>query len=104
MANSTNKISTKEIEKRNRIAMESLAMDLKRVALGYHRGAIVVAKRFSEEALKREQEIDKSKVKPYIRKILQEIEHILHGKDEQKIAEDALMISTILQNYSQKSY
>ena len=88
----------------NKLVLESLVMDLKRVAVGYHRGSITMAKRFSEEALKREQEIDKSRVKPYIKKILQEIDQILHGKDEQKIAEDTLMISTLLQNYTQKAY
>lgn len=88
----------------NKIALESLVMDLKRVALGYHRGSVVMAKRFSEEALKRKQEIDKDTVKPYVKKLLQSLDHILEEKDEQKIAEDALMLSTLLQNYTQKAY
>lgn len=87
----------------NKIALESLVMDLKRVALGYHRGSLGMAKRFSEEAIKRRQEIDMDTVKPYIRTILRELDTILAHNDTQKIADDALMTSILLQNYTQKS-
>lgn len=83
----------------NKIALESLVMDLKRVALGYHRGSITMAKRFSEESLKRKAEIDLSEVKPYIRNLLNQLENILQNKNTEKVSEDTLMISTILQNY-----
>lgn len=85
----------------NKIALESLVMDLKRVSLGYHRGSLGMAKRFSEEALKRKQEINQQEVKPYIGKLLNNLETILSEKDNEKIAEDSLMISTLLQNYTQ---
>lgn len=83
----------------NKIALESLIMDLKRVALGYHRGSMVMAKRFSEESLKRKQEIDQAQVKPYIRSILNQLEHLFQNENISKISEDALMFSTLLQNY-----
>jgi hypothetical protein len=83
----------------NKIALESLVMDLKRVALGYHRGSLKMASRFSEEALKRKNEIDVTNVKPYIKTLLTSLDTILTNKDPNKIADDTLMTSTLLQNY-----
>ncbi len=82
------------------IELESLVMDLKRVAIGYHSGSIIMAKRFSEEAIKRKKEIKKnSSQPPYIQTILKKVEKLLHEKDIEKIAENSLMFSTLLQNY-----
>jgi hypothetical protein len=78
----------------NKYILESLASDLKRVALGLHRGSNVMAKRFLTEALKRKDEVDINKVAPYIKKILNKIRSNIN-------AEDALMYSTIIQNYTQ---
>lgn len=86
----------------NKIALESLVMDLKRVALGYHRGSLFMAKRFSEEALKRKQEINEDTIKPYMKIILHKLDSMLDNEDIQKIAEDSLMTSTLLQNYTQR--
>ena len=60
-----------------------------------------MAKRFSEEALKRKQEIDESVLKPYVRDLLNKLESILQNDDLNKIADDSLMTSIILQNYTQ---
>lgn len=55
----TKKVSyTKEKNKKlrdmeNKYILESLASDLKRVALGMHRGSNQMAKKFLDEALKR---------------------------------------------------
>jgi hypothetical protein len=87
----------------NKIALESLVMDLKRIALGYHRGSLGMANRFSQEALKRKSEIDLEDVKPYIKTIISKLDRILTHKDVQKIADDALMTSILLQNYIQTS-
>lgn len=84
-----------------KIALESLAMDLKRVALGYHRGSEKMAKRFCEEALRRKEEIDRHTVQSYIETLLDNMEHVLQQKNTNRIAEDALMYSTLLQNYAQ---
>lgn len=85
----------------NKIIMESLVMDLKRVALGYNRDSITMAKRFSQEALKRKKEINLATVKPYIKTLLEKLDGILEYEDIKKIAEDSLMVSTLLQNYTQ---
>lgn len=84
----------------NKLILESLVMDLKRVALGYNRGSIIMAKRFSEEALKRKEEVNLTTVKPYIKTLLEKLDRILAEEDVKKIAEDSLMLSTLLQNYT----
>lgn len=85
---------------KNKIALSSLSMDLKRVALGYHRGSTVMAERFLKEAIKRRDEVDVSTVKPYVNKILKNLDLLLKEKNNNKLAEDALMYSTLFQNAS----
>lgn len=82
---------------KNDIAISSLAMDLKRIALGYYKGSDNTAKRFSQEALLRCKEING--VKPYLKTIINNMPSILSQNDKAKLAEDALMYSTICQNY-----
>lgn len=82
------------------ISLSSLAMDLKRVALGKYQGSHSMADRFLTEALERKNEINYEEIDPYIKQILESIEKLKEEKDSQKLAEDALMFSTIIQNYS----
>ena len=82
--------------------IESLSMDLLRVALGYHRGSKITAQRFAQEALKRKSEINKSSLKPYFAKWLNMLPQMLNNSDTQKVAEDALMYSVISRNYAKK--
>ncbi|MFV1917455.1 MAG: hypothetical protein ACC618_03185 [Patescibacteria group bacterium] len=82
--------------------ISSLSMDLKRVAIGYHRGSNKMAERFMHEALKRQGEVKLSEVKPYLRKFIKLLPEILNKKDKKRVAEDALMYSTIFQNYTLK--
>jgi len=82
----------------NKIALSSLAMDLKRVALAYYRGSLKTADRFLEEALKRVGEINKSEISPNIIKVLNNIEKLGSQTDKKDAAEDALMYSTLIQN------
>jgi len=89
---------------KDKYAIESLAMDLKRAALGYHSGSEKTAKRFSEEALKRKEEIAPSNLKPYFRKIINSLPQVLSQKDKRRLAEDALMYSTMVQNYASKNF
>ncbi len=89
-------MTTKDI---NKIALESLAMDLKRVALGYHQGSFKMADRFSQEVLKRKEEVELQEVRPYLRKLIISLPEILDQKDNGKKAEDLLMYSTLFQNY-----
>lgn len=86
----------------NKIAIESLSMDLLRVANGLHRGSNKMAGRFSEEALKRCMEIKNSELKPYFSKILTNIILCLSSHPKERTAEDALMYSILCRNYARK--
>lgn len=83
----------------NKIALESLSMDLLRVALGLGRGSYTMVERFSDEALKRKQEVDISGIKSYMQAILVKIEICLKLPNSQQKAEDILMYSTLVRNY-----
>ncbi len=84
------------------ISIESLVMDLKRVALGLHRGSFKMAERFKKEALKRGEEIEGSGIHDvYLTKLVADSRTALMSTDE-RVAEDALMYSVLFQNYAQK--
>ena len=83
-----------------KIALSSLALDLKRVALGYWKGSDETAGRFVEEALERKKELDKVEVKPYLRQLLDQLPQVVAQEDKKRLAEDALMYSTRFQNYA----
>lgn len=85
----------------DQVAISSLAMDLKRVALGYHHGSQKTALRFTQEALKRKEEI--STAPPYLKRILDSLPQKLSQRDKEKVAEDALMFSTLFQNFTLKN-
>jgi len=76
-------------------------MDLKRVAIGYHRNSLIMANRFYEEALKRKNELDMSSLRPYIIRFINRID-VLTNQENDAVADEALLISTLLQNYTQK--
>lgn len=80
----------------NKFILESLASDLKRVALGLHRGSNTMAERFLVEALKRRDELDTDEIAPYIN-------NLLNNLNKKIDADDALMYSTLIQNYTQHS-
>ena len=82
---------------KNKQVLGALALDLKRVATGYFRGSNIMADKFYEEALKRRKELDNKNLKPYLVNVLNKLDNL---KKQQKIrvAEDALLYSTILQN------
>lgn len=75
-------------------------MDLKRVSLGLQRGSISMANKFKEEALERERELEGYKLNNYLQKLVKNSKKVLLGNKE-RMAEDALMYSTLFQNYSQ---
>lgn len=87
---------------KNKIILEFLAMDLKRVALGYYRGSDVVAERFAKEAKARKEKLQNANLKPYLRNLLSKMDDIFKQDDHKKLAEDALMYSTLFQNASLK--
>ena len=80
---------------KNKYILESLASDLKRVAIGKHRGSINMANRFLKEAIKRKQELEMENIEGYIKKFLNKINKNIE-------ADDALMYSTLIQNYTQR--
>ncbi len=82
---------------KNKQILGAMALDLKRVAIGYFRGSNIMANRFYEEALKRKNELNNNELKPYLIKFLNEMEK-LDKKEKLKAAEDALLYSTIFQN------
>jgi len=86
----------------NKITIESLSMDLLRVALGYHKKSIKMADRFREEALRRCSEIAISQLRPDFVRILNKIPPALSENDIEKRAEDSLMYSTLCKNYARK--
>lgn len=85
-----------------KIILASLAMDLKRIALGLHRNSFIMAERFTKEALQRKNELNLRDLKPYLRKIVVDMEKVLKSSHNKKKAEDILMYSTLFQNYTQK--
>lgn len=84
-----------------KIIIESLAMDLKRVALGLYRGSQIMADRFRKEALKRSQELENQCLDSYLEKLVQRTKRTLNSNEE-RTAEDALMYSTLFQNFALK--
>lgn len=86
-----------------KIIIESLAMDLKRVALGLHRGSFGMANRFKVEALKRSEELEGIVVDAHLKKLIGKTKEVLISNDE-RIAEDALMYSTLFQNFALKHF
>lgn len=84
-----------------KMIIASLAMDLKRVALGLHRGSVNMANRFKQEALQRMEELVSKHMDDYLGTLLVKTKATLTRNDE-RVAEDALMYSTLFQNFSQK--
>jgi hypothetical protein len=82
----------------NKVILASLAMDLKRVALGLYRKSDNVADRFLDEAMKRKDEVNMQDLLPYMKTIIEQVS-TLSTQDALQKAEDALMYSTRIQNY-----
>jgi len=83
----------------NDIVLSSMAMDIKRVALGYYRGSYKMADKFLQEALKRKNELDQKTIKPYLLNIFNKIENSLSEKNDLEKADRFLMYGTLVQNY-----
>lgn len=84
-----------------KILVESLAMDLKRVALGSYRGSKQMTERFKEEALKRGSELETLALNPYLKELLEKCKKSLDISSD-RLGEDALMFSTLFQNVALK--
>lgn len=86
-----------------KIIIESLAMDLKRVALGLHRGSVNMANRFKEEAFKRAEELESKNPNEYLKKLISYMRKMICGTSD-RVADDALMLSTLFQNFVLKNF
>jgi len=84
----------------DKITLQSLASDLKRIALSIQRNSPKNAQRFQGEAFKWLQESKNGSVKnnDSIKKILGKVERCLAQRNNLKKAEDLLMYSTLIQN------
>jgi len=82
---------------KNKQILGALALDLKRVAIGYFRGSNTMAERFYKEALKRRKELTDKDLKPYLINFLNKLDK-LQKQEKSKAADDALLYSTIFQN------
>ncbi|KKQ29886.1 MAG: hypothetical protein A3H17_01810 [Candidatus Levybacteria bacterium RIFCSPLOWO2_12_FULL_37_14] len=85
----------------DKLLLSSIAMDLKRVALGYYRKSDKMADRFLQEAIRRKNEINLEKVNISTKKLLQGLDKIVNENNDAR-AEDALMYSTLFQNAALK--
>ena len=85
-----NSDSKKPLTQKQKIAMQSLSMDLLRVALGRHRGQTQMAATFATEARARLAELDTFELKD---KIIASLD-----SSEERSAEDLLMYSTLVRN------
>lgn len=85
-----NSDSKKPLTQNQKIAMQSLSMDLLRVALGRHRGQTQMAATFTNEARARLTELDTFELKD---KIIASLD-----SSEERSAEDLLMYSTLVRN------
>ena len=82
----------------DKIILSSLAMDLKRAAIGFHRGSHKMAEKFLSEAIKRKNEYKKENTSPYILQLLDKIDD-LKTQPEDELAENALTYRTLIQNF-----
>ena len=82
----------------NKLALESISSDLKRISMGLYLKSYTLVDRFAKEALARKSEVQVASLPLYIRKLLSELDSAVQDADQ------ALMISTILQNFCIHNY
>lgn len=85
-----------------KIIFGSLALDLHRVAMGYHNKSFKMADRFMLEVQDRTQEAMTLEIQPYMKPHIAQINKLADIEDIEKRAEDALTYSVIVQNYCMK--
>jgi hypothetical protein len=83
-----------------KLLIGSLSNDLYRVATLSHRGSLAGATSFFKEAQRWCVELKRHELKPYIQAIVTEITHTPNSTFSAAQAEQLLMYSVLLQNYS----
>ena len=86
----------------NKILLESMALDLKRVAIGSHSHSTKMAERFLQEVFKRNEMLDTTSLSVTLKKVLINMINQLKLDNTQRLADDALMYSTLLISFSKK--
>lgn len=87
-----------------KIIIESLSMDLLRAALGLHKGSLLMAERFEQEALKRSEELEPLfQNNQYIKTLILKTKKSLNSKSPEQ-AEELLMYSILFRNLVQSKY
>lgn len=84
------------------LPLAALSMDLKRVALASYKHSFKVADMFIQESLAKKNKIDVTREQPHVKHLLSSLDAVLSQKDKAKLAEDALLYSTLLQNAALK--
>ncbi|NCN24977.1 hypothetical protein GW918_02740 [Candidatus Berkelbacteria bacterium] len=87
---------------KERIIIESMASDLKRVCLGLERKSDKMAERFLAEAEKRRNEAVSIALPNYIKDILDKVSFLRNNIHQSRAAEDCLMYSVLLQNFARR--
>ncbi len=86
----------------NKILLESMALDLKRVALGAHSKSTKMAERFLQEVFKRSEQLDYQGMPKSLSKLLIHMHNALDATNSKRLADNALMYSTLLISFSKR--
>lgn len=86
----------------NKILLESVALDLKRVALGAHSNSTKMTERFLQEVYKRNELVDKEVLSSSCKKVLSHMKVQLKNSSRQRLADDALLYSTLILSFSKQ--
>ena len=84
----------------DKVVLQSLASDLKRITLSIQRNSASSTARFNQEAANWLREALEKTEDNNIKNLLEKVRSVLEQKDDLKKAEDCLMYSTLLQNRS----
>ena len=79
-----------------------MALDLKRVALGSHSNSKKMVERFLQEVFKRAEQLDTNTLPLALKKLLSTMKKQLQKGFTKRLADDALMYSTILLSFSKR--
>lgn len=83
-----------------KVLIESLSMDLLRVALGLYRGSLKMAERFSQEAIARYNDLSVySSHNPKLKRLLESMKSSIDSEKKDK-HEDLLMYSVLFRNFA----
>lgn len=84
-----------------KIIIGSLALDLKRIALGLYRDSRYTANTFKKQAINRMDELEQYESDAYTQQLVNQTKKSLSILEKNR-AEDLLMYSTLFQNLTQK--